>query len=487
MEKRFLTSIVFLLLSVGVAIGQQTQAYAPSEIPTFTDAELLSRIRSIQNKVIPPRFDKTVKSYINTYTVRKRDKTERMLGKLDVYFPMFERHLLERDMPIDLKYLPVVESALNPRAISRSGAAGLWQFMPPTGREYGLKINSLVDERKDPTKSTKAALTYLSRLYNKYGDWSLVLAAYNGGPGRVNRAIKRGRSKNFWRIRRYLPAETRAYVPAFIAASYIVQFHHHHNLQPILMDAEMQMTETTKVYQRISFQTISEITGTDMKMLADLNPSYKQRFLPTSRKGNYLTLPAHRMAALMNYLGRPDERLNRIAAQGIFKPSDILYNNNFNRSTYIVRGGETVAALAEKFNCTENDIRNWNKLEQDQLPRGRRLIFYIPKVSAVDLLPVPLPDNIPLAVASKGANKYELPANQKQYREENKKSKGRYRLPKGKKKDKYIYHQLRRKESLKDVADQYPNISLDDLLEFNQISIGQQLKPGSRIIVGEKK
>ena len=315
MKKRFLTLLLLVLGSSGIFAQQQD--YTTSNIPTFTDAELLNRIRSVRNKVIPPRFDRIVKSYINTYTVKKRDKTERMLGQMDVYFPLFEHYLKQKNLPVDLKYLPVVESALNPRAVSRSGAVGLWQFMPPTGREYGLKINSLVDERKDPTKSTEAALKYLGRLYKKYGDWSLVLAAYNGGPGRVNRAIKRGRSKNFWRIRRYLPAETRAYVPAFIAATYIINFHHHHLLDPIPSDVDMRYTETTKIYQRISFQTISEITGTRMDLLEDLNPSYKQRFLPTNSKGNYLRLPAHRMASLMNYLGRPDASRNRLGAQSI--------------------------------------------------------------------------------------------------------------------------------------------------------------------------
>ena len=175
-------------------------------------------------------------------------------------------------MPLDLKFLSVVESALNPMAVSRSGAVGLWQFMPATGREYGLKISRYVDERKDPVKSTLAAIKYLKKQYNRYGNWELALAAYNGGPGRVNRAIKRGRSKNFWRIRKYLPRETRNYVPAYIAATYIANFYHMHDLVPIYPDLELQLTESVKVYETLNFSEIEAITGTPEYIIEILNP-----------------------------------------------------------------------------------------------------------------------------------------------------------------------------------------------------------------------
>jgi len=219
-------------------------------IPTFTDSEIRDRLSRITSSVAPPRFTSVVKSYINTYTVKKRQHTEAMLGRISIYFPMFEKYLSENNLPVDLKYLSIVESALNPKAVSRSGAVGLWQFMPPTGKENGLKINSTVDERRDPHKSTLAAAKYLKKQYKRYNNWELALAAYNGGPGRVNRAIKRGRSKNFWRIKRYLPKETQNYVPAFIAATYVVNYYPEHNLVPVYPEIDLQMTELIKIYKK---------------------------------------------------------------------------------------------------------------------------------------------------------------------------------------------------------------------------------------------
>jgi len=226
---KHLTSTSFLLLFAIVLFGQNNlhgpmvgtvpdEAIIPSSEtnPVYSDQELETQIQQMYSEVVPARLNPAVKSYIKTYTVKRRDKTAAMLGRKEMYFSMFEKYAVEQNVPTDLKYLSIVESALNPNAESRSGAVGLWQFMPATGSSLGLKINRDVDERKDPHKSTKAAYKYLNKQYKRYGNWELALAAYNGGPGRVNRAIKRGRSKNFWRIQKYLPKETRNYVPAFI-------------------------------------------------------------------------------------------------------------------------------------------------------------------------------------------------------------------------------------------------------------------------------
>ncbi|MEL6867111.1 MAG: transglycosylase SLT domain-containing protein [Bacteroidota bacterium] len=476
-----------IFLSGGIAQANYSQSDAMHQrIPSYTEAELKARLNKIVNKVVSPRYNSVVRSYVNTYTVKKRAHTERMLGKVDMYFPLFEKYLLEGNMPTDLKYLPVVESALNPMAVSRSGAVGLWQFMPATGKENGLKINSLVDERKDPNKSTQAAMKYLGRLYRKYGDWSLALAAYNGGPGRVNRAIKRGRSKNFWRIRKYLPRETRNYVPAFIAASYIINFYHEHNLMPEYPDVEMQMAQTTKIYQRMSFQTISEITGTPMHIIKALNPSYKQRFIPSNRKGNYLRLPNQRIGTLLRYLGRPDEIPTSIVASPILGPQHHMYNDNFLKTTVVVGPNEDLAFLADKYNCKIQDIKDWNKLPRDRVSAGQRLLFFVPKVSGVDLLPVALPEFPVEAIRSNPFFEHQLPPVRSEYSVSGNLSK-RYDLSRMSKNEKYVYYQLRRRESLLDVANRFPEVSLEELKRLNKLKDGQRLKPGTRIILKTRK
>ncbi|MEM1323677.1 MAG: transglycosylase SLT domain-containing protein [Bacteroidota bacterium] len=481
--KQIFAVVVLLVCGIAITNAQSNRDYASinaQTIPGYTDSELKERLSKLTNKVVPPQLTSVVKSYINTYTVKKRQHTEIMLGKINMYFPVFEKYLLEQDMPTDLKYLPVVESALNPSAVSRSGAVGLWQFMPATGKENGLKINSLVDERRDPHKATQAALKYLGRLYKKYGDWSLALAAYNGGPGRVNRAIKRGRSKNFWRIRRYLPRETRNYVPAFIAATYVVHYYHNHNLQPRYPELELQLTATTKIFKRMSFQMISDITGVSMSTIKTLNPSYKQRFLPRNSRGSYLTLPQNAMATLLNKLGRPDARLNHIVSTPIPGPRSVMDDENFVKASYIVQPEETLEQIAEKYDCTPYDILQWNRMTQTALSPGQRLLLYRPKLDRKTLeLLAPLPQQrIQLEGPQARALGY-LPANNSKIRDISRK----YGFSRMGKSGKYVYYQIRRRESLLEVADKFADVSLEDILKLNNIREGQPLQPGTRILI----
>ena len=474
--------IVLTFLFIGAINFSFAQSSINPAIPTYTDHQLRQRLSSVTNAIVAPRLTSVVKSYVNTYTVKKREKTQEMLGKIEMYFPLFEKYLKENNLPTDLKFLPVLESALNPNAVSRSGAVGLWQFMPATGRENGLKINSLVDERRDPNKATKAAIKYLTRLHKKYGDWSLAIAAYNGGPGRVNRAIKRGRSKNFWRIAKYLPRETRNYVPAFIAAYYIVHFHEHHNMFPVYPEVDLQMTETTMIYERISFQRISELTGTPVYQIQALNPSYKQKFIPSNTNGNYLILPQHRIAALMNYLGRPDQRLNRLAVGPVSAPNSyIIPSENFKRAVYLAQGDEKLEDLSQHLNCTIRDLKKWNRLNNNKLIRGQRIYFYSPKISGVDLLPVPLPLAGILAMPLTERVLPERSYNSSKIRSHSKND----HFTKKSKEGKYIYYQVKRRETLVDIVKKFPSISLQELMEVNNIrqSKNSNLKPGTRILV----
>lgn len=451
--------LIILLSSKGIA--QNTNPYSSNmQVPVYSDEELEFRVKNLSSLAVVPQLDRVVKSYIKTYSVRKREKTEKMLGKLVMYFPIFEKYLLENGMPLDIKYLSVVESALNPTAVSRVGATGLWQFMPGTGKEYGLKINSKLDERKDPHKSTKAAINYLKRLYDKYQDWELALAAYNSGPGRVNRAIRRGGSRNFWKIQKYLPRETRNYVPAFVAANYIVNNYHLHYLKPKFPELDIQLTDFTKVYESISFREISSLTGTPIHVLETLNPSFKQGVIPSSRTGHYLTLPKRNMPAFLNAFPSPDSK-------GVSIPSGRL---EFFKSTYQVKAGDNIDRLAKLFNCHRRHIMAWNNLPQPYLTRGKEItIFQISNPISVKVEKLP-------SIAPKLQEETILSRSSK-------KTKNRASALKTElfKKEGYLYHYIRRNESIADIVDQYPGVTIQDILRLNDIKGGEFPTVGARL------
>ena len=474
---------VFFLLMLCFVTESFSQGSTTSDtpFPVFSDAELDVRVKNLSSLAVTPQLDNIVKSYIKTYSVRRRDKTEKMLGKLVMYFPIFEKYLLENNMPSDIKYLSVVESALNPQATSRVGAAGLWQFMPATGKEYGLAQNSKVDERRDPHKSTKAAIKYLKRLHNKYQDWELALAAYNSGPGRVNRAIRRGQSKDFWKIKKYLPKETRNYVPAFVAANYIVNNYHLHYLKPQYPEMDVQMTDYTKVYNSISFREISEITGTPLHLIQQLNPSFKQGIIPTSRNGHYLTLPKRNIPLFLTAFPTPDS--NPTIAQNLGGRTE------FFKSVYYVQPGDHIDKLAKLFNCDRHHIMAWNNLPQPYLTRGQELtIFQISNSMNIEVKELPArqrkienPKLKEETILSNGRkrNKTNEKINIKT-EEELKKNTSQRKI--SQKREDYIYHIIRRNESILEIVERYPNVTVHDILRLNDIegndfpTVGTRLK-----------
>lgn len=260
------------------------------DIPTYSKEEILSRLES-QNSPIEIRWNSDIKKSIKDYTVKGRRSAEVILGRSAIYFPVFKENLEKFGLPDDLKYMPVVESLLNPTALSPAGAAGLWQFMPATARRFGLKIDNYVDERFDPYKSTEAAMRYLKSLYDRFDDWTLTIAAFNCGEGCVESAIKKGATRDFWVLKKYLPKETGRYVSRFIAASYVMNNYIFHDLQPDYPDYDLQLTEAVKVYKRKSFEEISKETGYSLEVIKKLNPSYKLKIIPPSAEGSYLILP----------------------------------------------------------------------------------------------------------------------------------------------------------------------------------------------------
>ncbi len=359
--------------------------FAPDSVPVYTAAVLAERIAKMDAqspfKLI---YNDEVKAYINMYAIRKRNQVSRMIGLSELYFPLFEETLAKYKMPLELKYLAIVESALNPAARSRVGAQGLWQFMYGTGKLFKLNINSYVDERCDPIKSTEAACLYMKYLYSIYKDWSLVLAAYNSGPGNVNKAIRRSGGKtNYWDLRPYLPRETAGYVPAFIAAVYVMSYSKEHNLYPIMPKAIFSEIDTLHISRRLTFTQLSAVLDMPVEDIAFLNPSYLLGVIPETETHHILTLPKSKVATFINneetiyaYKSPRESRMDSL--MNIKRALPIA------SKTHVVRSGESISAVARKYGITVNDIKKWNKLKSAKLMRGQRLKVTSPYAAQVE-------------------------------------------------------------------------------------------------------
>lgn len=271
-------------------LQMDTTCRMSDENPTYSQDVYVDRLKRMPTAIEMPWND-VVQKFIDRYSGRLRRSVSYMLGASNFYMPIFEQALEVYGLPLELKYLPVIESALNPNAISPVGAGGLWQFMNATGKRYGLKINTMIDERRDAVKASYAAAHYLSDLYNIFGDWSLVIAAYNCGPGNINKAIQRsGGKRDYWEIYPYLPSETRGYVPAFIAANYIMTYYCEHNICPMLTKLPVQ-TDTIMLYKNLHFEQVSQVLGIDIKELRALNPQYRRDIVTGYSEPTDLRLP----------------------------------------------------------------------------------------------------------------------------------------------------------------------------------------------------
>ena len=417
--------------------------------PDSVYADRLSRLPAM----IPLPYNNVVRDCIDLYTERRRGLVRYMLGMADYYFPIIEKILDKHGLPLELKYLAVVESALNPVALSRVGACGLWQFMLPTGKQYGLTINSLVDDRRDPVKATEAACEYFKDMYAIYKDWSLVMASYNCGPGNVNKAIKRSGGKtNFWDIFPYLPKETRSYVPLFIAANYVMNYYCDHNLCPLETDIPLA-TDTIHIHKILHLQQVADVLGVDMAQLRALNPQYKRDIVPGhSAEEEVLKLPAAQTYAFIDhedsiYAYRKAELLPdyMITVSGGATPGAATRE----QITHIVLRNENIYTIANRYGVTARDIKKWNRLSSNRLPRGKRLKLYV--------------DNGGVLLSEKSAS--------------NAKKNHTATLQQ----DGYIAHKVKSGESLYSIASQYPGITAQDLRKANKlrtttIQPGQVLK-----------
>ncbi len=326
-------------------------------------------------------FNQVVKQYIDMYANRRRDMVGYMLTIGEYYFPMFEEALDKYGLPLELKYLPVIESALNPVAVSRVGATGLWQFMLRTGQGYGLQVNSLVDERRDPHKSTEAAVRYLKDLYAIYGDWNLVIAAYNCGPGNVNKAIARsGGKKDYWQIYYNLPRETRGYVPAFIAANYIMNFYNKHNICPIQSFQDMTALDTVHVDNQLHFNQISEVLNIPVSDIRRWNPQFKKDMVPGNYQSYALVLPTNKVYAFLekkdeitNYR-RNDFITHRENTDRYLASTGSSVSGNSANVYYRVKRGDNLSKIASRHRTTVAQLRSWNNLRSTRISVGKSLI-----------------------------------------------------------------------------------------------------------------
>ena len=413
----------------------------------FPDSVYRERLARIPSVIALP-FNKTVRDCIDLYTERRRDLVRYILGMADFYFPIIESVLDEQGLPLELKYLAVVESALNPVAISRRGASGLWQFMLPTGKIYGLEINSLIDERLDPVKATEAACAYFKDMYEIYGDWNLVLAAYNCGPGNVNKAIRRSGGKtDFWKIYNYLPRETRTYVPLFVAANYVMNYYCEHNLCPMQTSLPLA-TDTVMINKPLHLQQVADVLHLDMETLRALNPQYKRDIVPGHIRSSVLKLPAAETYAFVDaedtvYTHRLEELLATVSME---QPNGATPGGTSvrERITHVVQKGETLYSIANQYGVTLKDLRKWNGLSSSRIAAGKRLKLYV--------------DNGGVAFASASSKSS---ANKSSAASE----------------EGFSFYEVQSGDSLYTIAQKYPGVSASLIQEVNGLS-NSRIHPG---------
>lgn len=412
----------------------------------FTTEILKERLAALNEKTpFNIEYNPALESVIKSFLRGKKDLMERMLTASQFYFPMFEQELDNYNIPLEIKYLAVVESALNPRARSRVGATGLWQFMYSTGRMYKLDVSSYVDERRDPIKATKAASQYLAKLYEIFDDWDLALAAYNSGPGNVNKAIRRsGGYKNYWNIRRYLPRETAGYVPAFLATMYIFEYADEHGLAKVNAERPYFETDTILIKKLITFDQISELTGVTKEELEILNPSYKLNIIPhIKNKDYYLRLPHYAAGKFVTN----EDAIYAYVEEDLKKREKPLPQmvTAQNRIRYRVRSGDYLGRIAERYGVGVSQIKRWNGLRSDNLRVGQRLTIYPRK---------------PVTSVASSSSKTAAQKNSVS-------------------KDAKV-HTVQKGDSLWTISRQYPGITIEKLREWNGIR-GNNLVPGTQL------
>jgi membrane-bound lytic murein transglycosylase D len=432
-------------------------------------------------KVIEMPFNATVKKSIQLYTEKRRTLIQYMLGLADYYFPSIEQILDENGLPLELKYLVIVESAMNPTALSRAGASGLWQFMLPTGKIYGLEINSLVDERRDPVKSTYAACRYLKDLYAIYGDWNLVIAAYNCGPGNVNKAIRRSKGqKDYWAIYNYLPRETRSYVPLFIGATYAMNYYREHNICPVSTAMPIS-SDTVTIDRLLHLEQVAEVLKMDIEQLRALNPEFKKDIIPGNYKPYALHLPTTKTGDFIEleqdiYACNDDRYFtNRdYAGQGASRSTDRI-----SKITHRVVKGESMLSIANSYGVTTSQIKKWNGLRSSRVQPGKKLTLYADNGGYVA-------STAPASIVASEMRKMPEETAKTVKTEEMAKTEEAEEMKKTALQEppgsiSYHKYKVKKGDSFYTIAKRYPGVAARDLMQFNNIrsstlKIGQIIK-----------
>lgn len=476
--------------------------------PVFSDSVYIARMAKLNaGSPFELVYNTDVKNYINVYAGYKRKLTERILGLSQIYFPIFEEYLDKYNLPLELKYLAIVESALTPVARSWAGAAGLWQFIYPTGKLYNLNVTSYIDDRLDPIKATRAACEHFIDLYSLYHDWSLVLAAYNSGIGNVNKAIRRaGGTFDFWKIKRFLPKETQGYVPAFIAVNYVMNYSTEHNIFPVAPYIMAYETDTVVVKQEIMLEQVAEVLNLPIENLKLLNPTYKKNIIPCSDGNTYtLRLPKKDIAAYINneqtiYAHKPfiktlqemeidQYRSDILAKKQIYlkrtntgiKSDSVAKQNVASNSIapkyikkektiiHVVRRGEQLKTIARKYNCSPNDIADWNNIRKKKIRTGQKLVI---KETYVEVAKAKIIANkADLTVAVK-PNDTKADTTEVETAE----AKPMPAIP-----NKVVYHTVQKGDTLWSIANKYKNVTIEDIKKINKLTDATPIKPGQKL------